>query len=155
MISEWTRKTKEVTFENLPSEMVIAIQQHIEQYNLGPILSQALICIQTDSEKKKKGLFGKTEMVQMAAMVTPHWLVWAVDQPDTTAAALSAQLIHITVQDYSQTSFAKLVPDSGVEVSGMFTDAAEAASAFIGLEENTAGSRFRDILIKAAADAKK
>jgi hypothetical protein len=34
-------------------------------------------------------------------------------------------------------------------------DASEPASAFIGLEENAAGGRFRDSLIKAAADAKK
>jgi hypothetical protein len=64
-------------------------------------------------------------------------------------------LIHVTVQDYAQTPFAKMVPDSGIEVSGMFTDASEAASAFIGLEENAAGQKFRQVLIHAAADAKK
>ena len=154
-MSEWNRKTKEVSLESLPSEMASAVQQHVEQYNLGPVLSEALMCIQTDSEKVKKGLLGKAENVQMIAIVTPRWLVWSVDQPDKKPAVLSAQLIHVTVQDYSQTQFAKLVPDSGVEVSGIFTDASESASAFIGLEEGTAGQRFRQILIKAAADAKK
>jgi hypothetical protein len=154
-MSEWNRKTKEVSLESLPSEMASAVQQHVEQYNLGPVLSEALMCIQTDSEKVKKGLLGKAENVQMIAIVTPRWLVWSVDQPDKKPAVLSAQLIHVTVQDYSQTQFAKMVPDSGVEVSGIFTDASESASAFIGLEEGTAGQRFRQILIKAAADAKK
>jgi hypothetical protein len=154
-MSEWNRKTKEVSLESLPSEMASAVQQHVEQYNLGPVLSEALMCIQTDSEKVKKGLLGQAENVQMIAIVTPRWLVWSVDQPDKKPAVLSAQLIHVTVQDYSQTQFAKMVPDSGVEVSGIFTDASESASAFIGLEEGTAGQRFRQILIKAAADAKK
>jgi hypothetical protein len=154
-MSDWKRKTKEVSLEGFPPEMGAVIQRHIEQYNLGPILADALMCVQTDSEKMKKGLLGKTEVVQMAAIVTPRWLVWSVDQPNAKATVLSAQLIHVTVQDYAQTPFAKMVPDSGVEVSGMFTDASESASAFIGLEENAAGQKFRQILIKAAADAKK
>jgi hypothetical protein len=154
-ISDWKRKTKEVSLDDLPREVISAIQRHIEQYNLGPILLDALMCIQTDSEKTKKGLFGKTEYIQIAAIVTPRWLVWSVDQPGSKAAVLSAQLIHITLQDYAQTPFAKMVPDSGIEVSGMFTDASESANAFIGLEENTAGQKFRQTLIKAAADAKK
>ena len=154
-MSDWKRKTKEISLDGFPSEMASAIQRYIEQYNLGPILSDALMCVQTDSEKTKKGLFGKTENVQMAAIVTPRWLVWSVDQPGSKAAVLSAQLIHVTVQDYAQTPFAKMVSDSGVEVSGMFTDASESASAFIGLEENAAGQKFRQMLIKAAADAKK
>jgi hypothetical protein len=87
--------------------------------------------------------------------VTQRWLVWSVDQPQTKATVLSAQLTHVTVQDYAQTPFVKMVPDSGIQVSGMFTDAGESASAFIGLEENMAGQTFRKILIKAAAEAKK
>ena len=152
---DWKRRTKEVSIDNLPADTREAIQQHIEQYNLGPILSDTLMCVQTDSEKAKKGLFGKAEIVQMTAIVTPRWLLWSVDQPDKNPAVLSAQLFHITVQDYSQTPFAKMVPDSGVEVSGVFTDASEAASAFIGLDESAAGQTFRKTLIQAAADAKK
>ena len=154
-MSEWKRKTKEVSLDNLSSEIRDAIQEHLEQYNLGPILSDALMCVQTDSEKTKKGLLGGAESVQMTAIVTPRWLVWAVDTPKAKPAVLSAQLIHATVQDYAQTPFAKMVLDSGIEVSGMFTDASESASAFIGLEENTAGQKFRDAVIKAAAAAKK
>ena len=154
-MSDWKRQTKEVSIEALPVATRDAIERHIGQYNLGPILSDALMCVQTDSEKVKKGLFGKAEIVQMTAIVTPHWLLWTVDQPNKHPTVLSAQLIHITVQDYSQTPFAKMVPDSGVEVSGMFTDASEAASAFIGLDESVAGQKFRQTLVRAAADAKK
>ena len=154
-MSEWKRGTKEVSLESLPPEMADAIHQHIERYNLGPILSDALMCIQTDSEKTKKGLLGGAETVQTVAVIAPRWLVWSVDTPEGKSAVLSAQLIHATVQDYAQTPFAKMAPDSGIQVNGMFTDAAESASAFIGLEENVAGQKFRDVVIKAAAAAKK
>src|SRR5215213_3131346 len=152
---DWKRQTKEVVFESLPPETTSAIRQHIDRYNLGPILSDTLMCVQTASEKVKKGLFGKAESVQMVAMVTPRWLVWSVEQPKTSPTVLSALLIHVTVQDYAHTPFVKMVPDSGIQVSGMFTDAGESASAFIGLEENAAGHKFRDLLIQATADAKK
>ena len=154
-MSEWKRSTKEVSLESLPSELASAIHQHIERYNLGPILSAALMCIQTDSEKTKKGLFGGTETVQIIAVITPRWIVWTVIQLKTKPTVLSAQLIHVTVQDYAQTPFVKMVPDSGIQVSGMFTDASESASAFIGLDEGVAGQKFRDVVIKAAVAAKK
>ena len=154
-MSDWKRTTKEIPFESLLPEMVPAINRHIEQYNLGPILSDTLMCIQTDSEKVKKGLFGGAETVQVDAVITPRWLVWAVNGTKTKAAVLSAQLINITVQDYAQTPFAKMVPDTGIQVNGMFTDSSESASAFIGLDESVAGKKFRETVIKAAQDAKK
>ena len=153
-MSEWKRRTKEIPFESLPSAMVSSINHHLEQHNLGPILSDVLMCIQIDSEKVKKGLFGGTETVQVGAVVTPRWLIWAVAEKKQTAV-LSAQLINITIQDYAQTSFAKLVPDSGLEVSGLFTDSNENVSAFIGLDESATANKFKDIIIKAAQDAKK
>jgi hypothetical protein len=81
--------------------------------------------------------------------------VWAVYGTNTATAVQSAQLVNITVQDYGHTSFAKMIPDSGAEVSGLFTDAHESVSAFLGLEENTTGNKFREILISAAQEAKK
>ena len=141
--------------ERLPTETTNAIQGHIEQYNLGPILSDALMCVYTESEKTKKGLFGRAETVRMAAILTPRWLIWSVEQPNAKAAVLSAQLMHVTIQDYAQTSFAELIPDSGIQVTGLFTNAGESASAFIGLEENIAGNSFKDLTIKTAQEAKK
>lgn len=152
---EWKRKTRELSFESLPVEMKSVINRHIERYNLGSILSDALMCIQTDSEKVKKNLLGGAETVQMCAVVTPRWLVWAVNGTKSEAAALSAQLSNLTVQDYAQTPFAEMVPDSGLQVTGMFTDASESASAFIGLDEGTAGQKFKELVIQAAQDAKK
>jgi hypothetical protein len=154
-MSDWKRLTKESPFESLPPQMAAAINQHIGQYNLGPILADTLMCVQTDSEKMKKSLFGKAETVQVGAVVTPRWLVWAMQGTNTQTTVLSAQLINITVQDYAQTPFAKMIPDSGIEVSGRFTDSHESASAFIGMEENAAGRNFRETVIKAAQDAKK
>ena len=154
-MSDWKRVTKEVPFEGLPSEMVTAIKEHIEQYNLGPILSDALMCVQTDSEKINKGLFGGAETVRMGVLVTSRWLLWVFNGTKFQTTVLSAQLIHVTIQDYAQTQFAKMIPDAGIEVSGIFTGASESMSAFIGLDEGIAGQKFKEVIIQSAADAKK
>jgi len=49
---------------------------------------------------------------------------------------LSAQLRDVPVQDYAQSSFVKLVPDSGINVEGRFTDVSENTSTFIGLDDS-------------------
>jgi len=154
-MSDWNRSTREIPFEGLMPEMVSAINTHIELYNLGPVLADTLMCIQTDSEKAKRGLFGRQEKVSQAAIVAPRWLIWVVKSAGTPTAVLSAQLSNVTVQDYAKTPFAKMVPDSGIQVSGMFTDASESASAFIGLDNGAAAQGFTELVIKAAQDAKK
>lgn len=153
--SDWKRSTREISFENLMPEMVTAIKKHIEQYNLGPILSDAMMCIQTDSKKPKKGLFGSEETVYTGAVITPRWLVWVTSGTKTKTAVLSAQPGDIVVQDYLQTQFAKMIPDSGINVTGKFTDISENSTAFIGLDESPTGDKFKEIVIKAIQDAKK
>jgi hypothetical protein len=154
-MSDWNRITHEISLENLPSEMKTEIERHIQFYNLGDILSDALICIQTDSEKVKRGLFVGAEVVNMAAVLTPRWLVWVANGTKTSTVTLSALLADVVIQDYADTQFAKLVPDSGIEVNGKFTGATENASAFIGLQENAAGKKFKEIAIRAVQEAKK
>lgn len=154
-MSDWKRTTKEVSFESLRPEMVEAIGKHIEQYGLGSILSDVLICVQADAEKAKKGLFGGAEIVHTGVLVTPRWLVWAISGTKTQTAVLSAQLRDVVVLDYAQTQFAKMIPDTGIEVSGRFTDVSENSSAFIGLDEGPTGRKFMEIVIQAVQDAKK
>ena len=154
-MSDWKRITKEVAFQSLAPNMVSAIIEHIQEYNLGPILSDVLMCVQTDSEKVKRGLFGKGETVRMGAVVTPRYLIWAIDDGKGHTTALSALLRGVVIMDYAKTKFAKMVPDSGMEVSGQITDVAEDGLIFIGLDEGTAGTRFKEIVLQAAQDAKK
>ena len=154
-MSDWKRLTKEILVENLPEVVLSLIHKHIEEHNLGSILDETLMCIQTDSLQVKKSLFGKTKTVQVSALLTPRWLVWAIQENMTQPVVLSAQLINLTVQDYAQTSFAKMIPDSGIEVNGRFTDSVEGASAFIGLDDGIAAKKFKEIVIKTVQDAKK
>ena len=154
-MSEWKRSTRELSFDQLPIEMKTEINGHIEIYNLGDILSGTLMCIHSSATKAKAGLFGAAETNQMGVVLAPRWLVWVITGTKSPGSALSALLQDVVVQDYADTPFAKMIPDSGVQVSGKFTDVSESASAFIGLEENEAGRKFKELLVNAVQDAKK
>jgi len=154
-MSDWNRSTREVSFKQFAPDVVSAIQSHIEMYAIGDILNDILIFIQTDSEKPKKGLFGKAEIISQCAVLTPRWLLWSVKSGGGEPAVLSSQLINIVVQDYSQTKFGNMVPDTGIQITGGFTDASENGSAFIGLDTSTDAKKFMDLIIKAVQDAKK
>lgn len=153
-MSDWKRTTNELPLESLAPHLITAIKRQIERYNLGAILSDVLMCVQTDSEKVNKGLFGGGNMVKVGVVVTPRCLIWAIDDGKGKPAVLSALLADVVVQDYRQTSFAKMVPDSGIEVSGRFTDVSENISAFIGIDDSAAGRKFIETVIRAAQNAK-
>lgn len=153
-MSDWKRSTREMTLDQLPADIRAEIQKHIELYNLGDILSDTLMCIETNSEKAKKGLFGSAQSVRQCAIVTPRRLLWVV-RDVKSPAALSAFLRDIVIQDYADTPLVRMVPDSGIQVSGKFKDISENASAFLGLEENAAGKKFKEVVICAVQDAKK
>ncbi|MGE5642477.1 MAG: hypothetical protein ACM3Y8_05645 [Byssovorax cruenta] len=154
-MSDWKRSTQAISFEQMPIALKAEIQKHVERYQLGDILSEALMCIQTVSEKAKKGILGSREMVYLGAVVTPRWLIWAVEGTKSSAAVLSALLAEVVVQDYANTPFSKMISDSGIDVSGKFTDAVKNASAFIGLEDNAVGKKFKETVIEAVQNAKK
>jgi hypothetical protein len=69
-------------------------------------------------------------------------------------AVLSARLADIVVVDWAATELAQMLPDSGVEVSGSFTDVSERSSAFIGLGDDLDGRAFKEALIRAVQAAK-
>ena len=75
-MSEWKRTTRECTLESMKPELSAAIRAHVEKYNLGDILSAPVMCIETISDKPKKGLFGSAETNYTGAVLTKDWLVW-------------------------------------------------------------------------------
>jgi hypothetical protein len=161
-MGEWNRSTRECRLDDMTPELNTAIQAHIESYNLGSILDDYRMCIETVSQKKKKGLFGGggDQSVLAAVILTPAWLVWAVLGDKSGAAALSARLDELVVEDYASTPRYKLLPDTGIEVTGVFTgrvgmEGNQQVSMFIGLGEEPAALQFKDALMRAIQDIKK
>jgi len=156
-MGDYNRSTHEVTLANLSTETTGALNKHIELYNLGSILDDALICIEANSEKIKKGLFSGPEAktVKAIMILTPRWLLQVIKSDNEAAFARSAQLTDIVVTDYEKSPFYAKIPDTGVEVTGRFTDTSESSMSFIGLGKDAAGEKFKKILIETVQNAKK
>jgi hypothetical protein len=45
----------------------------------------------------------------------------------------------ITVEDYEKSGFSKMIPDTGMNINGRFTDASEAGLTFLPLGKDEAG----------------
>ncbi len=156
-MGDYYRSTRETKIESLSPELKAAVEKHIELHNLGPILNDALICIESNSEKIKKGLFAGpgAKAVKSTVILTPRWLIEIIKSDHDAAFARSAQLADITVTDYEKSPFYSKIPDTGIEVSGRFTDASEISMSFIGLGKDVVGEKFKAMLIEAVINEKK
>ncbi len=156
-MGDYNRSTKEVAVQEISAEITQAIQKYIELHNLGNILDGVTHCIVSTSEKQKKGLFGGPgpKLLIQTAILTNRWLILA-DRVDQNALYIkSMQLRDIIVEDYEKSSFYAMIPDTGMNVTGMFTDAGEKGTIFLPLGKDAAGDKFKEVLIKSVQDMKK
>ena len=161
-MGEWNRTTSKMALNEIRPEHWNAIQKHIEAYDLQPDLSDYLICIETISRQKKKKLFrgGIPNQTIQIAIITPKWLIIGVqgDKPDSTGV-LSIQLKDAIAKDYKDEPGYKLIQDTGVNVTGIYTGrvgmhGSSHIMSFIGLGQEPVAEEFKEILFKTIANAK-
>jgi hypothetical protein len=156
-MGDYNRSTHELMLDTLPASMSATLKDHIEQYNLGDVLSDVLMCIEATSEKIKKGLFAGPgpKLMKMDVILTRHWLFELRSEDGKTPYARSLRLTDIVVEDHEKSAFAKMVPDTGVHITAQATGATERGMTFIGLGKDAVGDKFKQMLIQTVQDAKK
>ncbi len=145
-MSETTRMTRICTFNELNPILNSAIRAHLKQYQLNEIESSLLMCCETTSVQQKKGFFGGSENAVSAALVTPQWLVWAESVSNKIAEVNSALLSHIDIHDYAGSAMGTISPDTGMNITGRYTNAVKTGQAFIGIGTDQNGIKFREVL---------
>jgi len=146
-MSAYTRSTHECTFTDLGPELVTAIRKHIEKYRLEDIESSLLICCKTTSTTKKMGLFTNgSETIITGMIVTKQLLIWTNGKKRDKPIVRSALLRNINAQDFENTAMYRVNPDSGMNITGRFTDVTKQGQSFIGLGSDPAGEKFRQVL---------
>ena len=150
-MGEYQRITKECSLESMRIELAGAIKAHIERYELEGVIENILIGCETISTKEKKSLFGKKREVEMVGVIlTPKWLIWAGGKEGERVGVLSARLQDLRVQDYEKTKMYQMIEDTGVNVDGFQTgQEIGSGSVFIGLGNEPAAKRFREMLKEA------
>ncbi len=151
-MSEYLRSTRECTFENMKPTLAASIRTTLEKNGL--VLPAVFTCYETTSTKQKKGLFGgKAETVLTGVVLTSQFLLIATEKNHEAPAVLSTGLNDIRVQDYEKSDLYKLMPDTGIELSGLRTDLIDRGSLFIGLGPEPAAQNFRAALKEAVTKA--
>ncbi|MBI2333569.1 MAG: hypothetical protein HYU84_15675 [Chloroflexi bacterium] len=155
-MGDYNRSTKEVAFGEIPANVIQSVRTYIEKHNLGDILANVSLCIVSTSEKLKKGLFsgpGPKLLVQ-TVILTDRWLILADNVDQNALYIKSMQLRDITVEDYEKSSFNAMIPDTGMNVNGRFTDASELGTIFLPLGKDEAGEKFKSALIEVVQKVK-
>ena len=156
-MGDYNRSTKEISFEQIAPDVMQSINKYIEMHTLGDILKNTSVCIVSTSEKLKKGLFSGAgpKLLVETVILTDRWLILA-DRVDQNAIYIkSMQLKDIVVEDYEKSLFYARIPDTGMNISGMFTDASEKGTIFLPLGKDAVGDKFKEALIKSAQETKK
>lgn len=156
-MGDYKRSTTEINFENISPDILQAIHKYIELHNLGDILNGVTHCIVSTSEKIKKGLFSGPgpKLLVETAILTNRWLILADRVDQNVVFIKSMQLQDIVVEDYEKSLFYSKIPDTGLNITGRFTDASEQGMIFLPLGKDIAGDTFKEALIHAAQEAKK
>jgi hypothetical protein len=153
-MSETTRTTRLCSINELNPVLSAALRAHVKQYQLGDLETSILICAETVSVQPKKSFFGGTEKAISAAFVTPDRLVWAESINQKVAEVNSALLSHIDIHDYAGSAMGTITPDTGLNITGRYTNAVKTGQAFIGLGADANGIKFREVLHAAVEKQK-
>lgn len=156
-MGDYNRSTKEIAFGKIPANVLNSIQTYIEKHDLGNILAKPLMCVVSKFEKAKKSFFSKPgpKLLVQTAILTEHWLILADNVDQNALYIKSMQLRDITVEDYEKSPFYKMIPDTGMNVNGLFSDASEVGSLFVPLGKDEAGEQFKVCVIEAVQKSKK
>jgi len=143
----YTRSTRECRFVDLHPELVTAIREHSGKYGLGEVEPALLMCCETTSTIQKTGLFARNPETTLTDMLlTAEVLIWTEGKNKDKAGIRSAWLRNIDVQDFEKTAMYLVQPDSGVHITGRYTDVTKNGPVFIGLGNDPAGVKFRKAL---------
>jgi len=135
-------------------ELATAIQKHITIYKLENVETDLIICCETTSTHKKTGLFASGNKTTITAMlITTKYLVWTGESEKGKPAVTSALLRNIDAHDFENTAMHRAKPDSGMNISGRYTDVTRQGQSFIGLGSDSAGEKFRQMLQHAIQKA--
>lgn len=156
-MGDYNRSTKEIAFNDIPANVINSVRAYIEKHTLGDILANPVMCIISTSERIKKGLFGGgpgPKLLIQTAILTDRWLILADNVDQNALYIKSMQLRDITVEDYEKSSFYKMIPDTGMNISGIATDTPEKGTIFLSLGKDAAGEKFKSALVEATQKAK-
>lgn len=141
-MSDYIRTSRECAPAQHKPGLLQAIRVYAQQHELGNVEADSRLCLETHSEKKKKGFLASLgggdpdAFHDTALLLTPAWLIWARGGPKSGTVVSAARLREVQVSAFES----KLIPDTGREVQSPQFGSAEPVVAFIPLGPESAAS---------------
>ena len=145
-----TRTTRECSLDDLQPDIAAAVRKHLELYKMETIRPGIVMCCETTSTEKKPGLFNRgVETTITAALLTAEWLIVAVKKGSEEPGVISGQLRSLQVHNFEDSAMFKINPDTGLNITGQYSDVTRQGMVFIGLGPEPAALKFREVLDEA------
>jgi len=154
-VSNYSRSTRLCRFGELQPELAEAIRAYAVKHELGDVEGGAVLCAETASTKKKKGLFAgwfgtdPDDLHHTAVVLTPERLIWARGGEESGEVVTMARLKEVEVRDFHS----PLIEDTGLDVFGFVGGSTERVQAFIGLGPEPDAGRAAAAIKDAVAEA--
>lgn len=146
----YARETVDAGARSAPSALVEAIRTYAEERELGDVVGAAQAFVHTTSTRERRSLGRRSQQTQESvAVVSSGMLLWAIADAGETPAVLAYELKRVEIDDYARTTLARLVADTGIEVTGAQIGATQPSAAFLGLGSGGDADRFRETLADA------
>jgi hypothetical protein len=151
----YDRTTRICEFNALRADHLAALSEYTEKRDLGDIGTQATLCGDTTSVKRRgnfieKLLIRTPTITYISVVITGELLIWVVSSNSQPPTVISGRLNGIEVSDYDQ----KQMLDRGLEVAVAQTvGGGETGTYFIGLSEDEGGNRLRVGVLEAVKAA--
>ena len=149
------RLTRDCALTELDKSLSAAIQAHLSKFKLAVTPESVQMCCETESTQQKKSVFGGSEKAIQAVILTDERIIWGERVHGKNNSAGSAQLNQIEMRDYEHTAMFNIIPDSGVNITGQYSDSSQTGQLFIALDSGPAGAKFRELLREAIKNSKK
>lgn len=143
--SDYTRLTRECRFEEFKPAFFEYLQKYIQNNGLKEYKMEALACFETTNHKK--GFLGKVKTSYTEICITERFLFWAtIDEKKETGMA-AAQWNEISeIREWEDTEMGKLFEETGLELFGFTYKSSKRGSWFIGIENNEAGRKCKELM---------
>jgi hypothetical protein len=155
LMADNVRSTRECALTEIDNSLSVAIQAHLSEYKMTIAETSIQMCCETESTQKKKGVFGGSEKAIQAVILTDEWVIWGDKISGKASSAGSARIDQIEMRDYERTTMFNIIPDSGVNITGQYSDSSQTGQLFIALDTGPAGTKFRELLREAIKNSKK
>jgi len=149
--SKYSRRTKEVTFQELQPKFIAYLKKYAEFYSFNSKDLEISHCFETTNDFR--GLFGQKKTYHINICFSEKYLFWGHihSKKETGVAAVKWDEI-FEAWDWEKTASGRIYEDSGIEIYGTIYLKSQRSRWLIGLGNDEAGNKVKQLIAERISD---